>query len=89
MLAGGLRGKADGLRFMDDGAVRPAAATRISLRKILSMLLSFSSLSLIEGTHPLEGGHLRRKVRTAARTRLRPMAIAGRGSAGRWGFSHC
>jgi hypothetical protein len=34
---------------------------------MLSMLLSFWSLSLIEHTHPLEGGYLRRKVRTERR----------------------
>src|SRR6185437_14028010 len=47
--------------------MRRAAATRISLGKMLSMLLSFWSLSLIEHTHPLEGGYLRRKVRTERR----------------------
>jgi hypothetical protein len=47
--------------------MRRAAATRISLGKMLSMLLSFWSLSQIEQTHPLEGGYLRRKVRTERR----------------------
>ncbi len=47
--------------------LRRAAATRISLGKMLSMLLSFWSLSLIEHTHPLEGGYLRRKIRTERR----------------------
>jgi radical SAM superfamily enzyme YgiQ (UPF0313 family) len=47
--------------------MRRAAATRISLGKMLSMLLSFWSLSLVEHTHPLEGGYLRRKVRTERR----------------------
>jgi radical SAM superfamily enzyme YgiQ (UPF0313 family) len=47
--------------------MRRAAATRISLGKMLSMLLSFWSLSLVERTHPLEGGYLRRKVRTERR----------------------
>ena len=50
--------------------MRRAAATRISLGKMLSMLLSFWSLSLIEHTHPLEGGYLRRKVRTDRRPGL-------------------
>ena len=47
-----------------------AAATRISLGKMLNMLLSFWSLSLIEHMHPLEGGYLRRKVRTERRPGL-------------------
>jgi Radical SAM superfamily len=47
--------------------MRRAAANRISLGKMLSMLLSFWSLSLIEHIHPLEGGYLRRKVRTERR----------------------
>jgi radical SAM superfamily enzyme YgiQ (UPF0313 family) len=38
--------------------LRRAAATRISLGKMLSMLISFWSLSLVEHTHPLEGGYL-------------------------------
>jgi radical SAM superfamily enzyme YgiQ (UPF0313 family) len=50
--------------------LRRAAATRISLGKMLNMLLSFWSLSLIERTHPLEGGYLRRKVRTERRPGL-------------------
>ncbi|HET8996980.1 MAG TPA: hypothetical protein VFN42_09955, partial [Acetobacteraceae bacterium] len=50
--------------------MRRAAATRISLGKMLSMLLSFWSLSLIEGTHPLEGGYFRRKIRTERRPGL-------------------
>jgi hypothetical protein len=50
--------------------MRRAAATRISLGKMLSMLLGFWSLSLIEHTHPLEGGYLRRKVRTERRPGL-------------------
>jgi hypothetical protein len=50
--------------------MRRAAATRISLGKMLTMLLSFWSLSLIEHTHPLEGGYLRRKVRTERRPGL-------------------
>jgi len=47
-----------------------AAATRISLGKMLSMLLSFWTLSLVERTHPLEGGYLRRRVRTERRPGL-------------------
>jgi radical SAM superfamily enzyme YgiQ (UPF0313 family) len=47
--------------------MRRAAATRISLGKMATMLLSFWSLSLVEHTHPLEGGYLRRKVRTERR----------------------
>jgi radical SAM superfamily enzyme YgiQ (UPF0313 family) len=47
--------------------LRRATATRISLGKMLNMLVSFWSLSLIEHTHPLEGGYLRRKVRTERR----------------------
>ncbi len=47
--------------------MRRAAATRISLGKMLNMLLSFWSLSLVEHTHPLEGGYLRRKVRVDRR----------------------
>jgi radical SAM superfamily enzyme YgiQ (UPF0313 family) len=50
--------------------MRRAAATRISLGKMATMLLSFWSLSLIERTHPLEGGYLRRKVRTERRPGL-------------------
>ncbi|MFL5251975.1 MAG: B12-binding domain-containing radical SAM protein, partial [Rhodopila sp.] len=50
--------------------MRRAAAMRISLGKMLTMLLSFWSLSLVEHTHPLEGGYLRRKIRTERRTGL-------------------
>jgi radical SAM superfamily enzyme YgiQ (UPF0313 family) len=50
--------------------MRRAAATRISLGKMLNMLLSFWGLSLIEHMHPLEGGYLRRKVRTERRPGL-------------------
>ena len=50
--------------------MRRAAATRISLGKMLSMLVSFWGLSLVEHTHPLEGGYLRRKVRTERRPGL-------------------
>jgi radical SAM superfamily enzyme YgiQ (UPF0313 family) len=57
--------------------MRRAAATRISLGKMLSMLLSFWGLSLIEGTHPLEGGYVRRKVRTERRPGL-PIVSAWR-----------
>jgi hypothetical protein len=47
--------------------MRRAAATRISLGKMLTMLLSFWSLSLVERAHPMEGGYLRLKVRTERR----------------------
>ena len=47
--------------------MRRAAATGISLGKMLTMLLSFWGLSLLEHTHPLEGGYLRYKVRTERR----------------------
>jgi hypothetical protein len=50
--------------------MRRAAACGISLGKMLSMLVSFWSLSLIEHTHPLEGGYLRRKVRVDRRPGL-------------------
>jgi radical SAM superfamily enzyme YgiQ (UPF0313 family) len=50
--------------------LRRAAATGISLGKMLSMLLSFWGLSHVERTHPLEGGYLRRKVRTERRPGL-------------------
>jgi Radical SAM superfamily len=50
--------------------MRRAAATGISLGKMATMLLSFWSLSLVEHTHPLEGGFLRRKVRTDRRPGL-------------------
>lgn len=47
--------------------MRRAAATRISLGKMLNMLVAFWSLSLVEHTHPLEGGYFRRKIRTERR----------------------
>ena len=50
--------------------MRRAAATGISLGKMLTMLLSFWGLSLVEHMHPLEGGYLRRKVRTERRPGL-------------------
>jgi radical SAM superfamily enzyme YgiQ (UPF0313 family) len=50
--------------------IRRAAATGISLGKMLTMLLSFWGLSLVEHMHPLEGGYLRRKVRTERRPGL-------------------
>jgi hypothetical protein len=57
--------------------LRRAAATRISLDKMLSMLISFWSLSLVEHCHPLEGGYLRRRVRTERRPGL-PLVPAWR-----------
>jgi hypothetical protein len=50
--------------------MRRAVACRISPGKMLNMLISFWSLSLIEHMHPLEGGYLRRKVRTDRRPGL-------------------
>jgi radical SAM superfamily enzyme YgiQ (UPF0313 family) len=50
--------------------MRRAAATGISLGKMLNMLVSFWGLSLVEHTHPLEGGYLRRRVRTERRPGL-------------------
>jgi radical SAM superfamily enzyme YgiQ (UPF0313 family) len=50
--------------------MRRAAATGISLGKMLNMLVSFWSLSLVEHTHPLEGGYWRLKVRTDRRPGL-------------------
>ena len=47
--------------------MRRAAATGISLGKMLNMLVSFWSLSLVERMHPLEGGYGRLKVRTLRR----------------------
>ena len=50
--------------------MRRAAATGISLGKMLSMLVSFWALSLVERQHPLEGGYGRVKVRTLRRPGL-------------------
>jgi radical SAM superfamily enzyme YgiQ (UPF0313 family) len=50
--------------------MRRAAATRISLGKMLNMLAAFWSLALVEHTHPLEGGYLRRKTRKERRPGL-------------------
>ena len=50
--------------------MRRAAATGISLGKMASGLLSFWGLSLVEHIHPLDGGVLRRKVRTERRPGL-------------------
>jgi radical SAM superfamily enzyme YgiQ (UPF0313 family) len=50
--------------------MRRAAATGISLGKMLNMLVSFWGLSLVEHTHPLEGGYGRIKVRTDRRPGL-------------------
>ncbi len=50
--------------------MRRAAATGISLGKMLNMLAAFWSLALIEHTHPLEGGYLRRKSRRERRPGL-------------------
>jgi hypothetical protein len=50
--------------------MRRAAATGISLGKMLNMLVSFWSLSVVERTHPLAGGYGRIKVRTDRRPGL-------------------
>jgi radical SAM superfamily enzyme YgiQ (UPF0313 family) len=50
--------------------MRRAAATGISLGKMLNMLVSFWGLSVVERTHPLEGGYGRVKVRTDRRPGL-------------------
>ncbi|HSU05130.1 MAG TPA: hypothetical protein VLI93_06125 [Acetobacteraceae bacterium] len=50
--------------------MRRAAACRVSLGKMLTMLLTFWTLSLLERAHPMEGGYLRRKVRTERRPGL-------------------
>jgi radical SAM superfamily enzyme YgiQ (UPF0313 family) len=43
--------------------LRRAAAMRISIGKVLVMLLGFWSWSTVERIHPLEGGYVRRKLR--------------------------
>jgi hypothetical protein len=50
--------------------MRRAAATGISLGKMVNMLVSFWSLSLVERVHPLEGGYGRRKIRRDRRPGL-------------------
>jgi hypothetical protein len=47
--------------------MRRAAATGISLGKMMFLLLWFHGCVTIEKIHPLEGGYLRRKVRTDRR----------------------
>ena len=47
--------------------MRRAAATRISPGKMMFLLLWFHGCVTIERIHPLEGGYLRRKVRTDRR----------------------
>jgi radical SAM superfamily enzyme YgiQ (UPF0313 family) len=47
--------------------LRRAAATRISIGKVLVMLLGFWSWGTVERIHPLEGGYVRRKVRVDRR----------------------
>lgn len=47
--------------------MRRAAATGISLGKMLNMLVSFWGLSLVERMHPLEGGYGRLKAHTFRR----------------------
>ncbi|HMG50601.1 MAG TPA: radical SAM protein [Inquilinus sp.] len=50
--------------------MRRAAATGISVGKILFLLLWFYSCISVEKLHPLEGGYLRRKARTDRRPGL-------------------
>ncbi|MGE0418576.1 MAG: radical SAM protein, partial [Acetobacteraceae bacterium] len=50
--------------------MRRAAATGISLGKMAGYLVSFWGLSMVERSHPLEGGYLRRKNRTERRPGL-------------------
>lgn len=47
--------------------MRRAAASGISSGKMMILLLWFASCVVIERIHPLEGGYLRRKVRTERR----------------------
>ncbi|HKM63468.1 MAG TPA: radical SAM protein [Acidisphaera sp.] len=50
--------------------MRRSAATRVSLGKMASQLLAFWSLAIVERSHPMEGGYLRRKIRTERRPEL-------------------
>jgi hypothetical protein len=50
--------------------MRRAVATRISPGKMMFLLLWFYGCVMIEKIHPLEGGYLRRKVRTDRRPGL-------------------
>ena len=47
--------------------MRRAVATRISPGKMMFLLMWFYGCVMIEKIHPLEGGYLRRKVRTDRR----------------------
>jgi hypothetical protein len=47
--------------------MRSAAATRISVGKVMFMLMGFWGWSMVEGIHPLDGGYVRRKVRADRR----------------------
>src|SRR5262249_44916270 len=47
--------------------MRRAAATRISVGKVMFMLMGFWGWSMVEGIHPLDGGYVRRKVRADRR----------------------
>ncbi len=51
--------------------MRRAAATRISPGKMMFLLLWFYGCAMLEKIHPLEGGYLRRKVRTDRRPGFR------------------
>jgi hypothetical protein len=50
--------------------MRRAAACRISVGKVLTMLMGFWGWSMVERIHPLEGGYVRRKVRADRRPGL-------------------
>jgi hypothetical protein len=50
--------------------MRRAAACRISVGKMLAMLVGFWGWSTVERIHPLEGGYVRRKARTDRRPGL-------------------
>ncbi|MHB1204352.1 MAG: B12-binding domain-containing radical SAM protein [Rhodospirillaceae bacterium] len=50
---------------------RRARASNIPLRQMLTLTLWFAGTIAVEGVHPLEGGYLRRKVRTSRRPGLR------------------
>jgi radical SAM superfamily enzyme YgiQ (UPF0313 family) len=50
--------------------LRRAAACRISVGRVLTMLIGFWGWSLVERIHPLEGGYVRRKARAERRPGL-------------------
>ncbi len=55
--------------------MRRAAASGISVGKMMFLLLWFYGCVTIEGIHPLEGGYLRRKIRTDRRPGLPREAV--------------